>query len=52
MVALLKNAGFRKLWVSQILLALGGASMQMGLLEIFRSHGYDVRVETAKFSFA
>jgi MFS family permease len=50
--SLLKNAGFRRLWISQIMLALGGASMQMGLLEIFRAHGYDVRVETAKFSFA
>ena len=52
MVPLLKNAGFRRLWISQIMLALGGASMQMGLLEVFRTHGYDVRVETAKFSFA
>ena len=52
MVPLLNNAGFRRLWISQIMLALGGASMQMGLLEVFRAHGYDVRVETAKFSFA
>jgi len=51
-VPLLNNAGFRRLWISQIMLALGGASMQMGLLEVFRAHGYDVRVETAKFSFA
>jgi MFS family permease len=51
-VSLLKNAGFRRLWISQIVLAAGGALMQMGLLEVFRTHGYDVRVETAKFSFA
>ena len=52
MASLFKNAGFRRLWISQMLLAVGGASMQMGLLEVFRVHGYDVRVETAKFSFA
>jgi MFS family permease len=50
--SLLDNAGFRRLWISQIALALGDAVMQMGLLEYFRAHGYDERTETAKMFFA
>ena len=52
MVSLLNNIGFRKLWISQIVLALGDAVMQMGLLEFFRIHGYNVRAESAKLLFA
>jgi len=50
--AVLANVNFRRLWISQIALALGDALMQMGLLELFRVHGYDERVETAKMFFA
>lgn len=46
------NRNFRRLWIAQIILTLGDALMQMGLLEVFRSHGYDERVETAKMFFA
>jgi MFS family permease len=49
---LLDNKGFRRLWISQIALALGDAVMQMGLLEYFRIHGYSERTETAKMFFA
>jgi len=49
---LLDNKAFRKLWISQIALALGDAVMQMGLLEFFRAHGYNERTETAKLFFA
>jgi MFS family permease len=52
MKAVLANLNFRRLWLSQIALALGDALMQMGLLELFRIHGYDERVETAKMFFA
>lgn len=52
MVSLLKNVGFRRLWTSQVILALGDAVMQMGLLEFFRVHGYKVRSESAKLFFA
>jgi MFS transporter, DHA3 family, macrolide efflux protein len=52
MLSLLDNKGFRRLWISQIALALGDAVMQMGLLEYFRVHGYDERTETAKMFFA
>jgi MFS transporter, DHA3 family, macrolide efflux protein len=52
MLSLLDNTGFRRLWISQIALALGDAVMQMGLLEYFRAHGYDERTETAKMFFA
>src|SRR6266481_3651830 len=52
MLSLLDNTGFRRLWISQIILALGDAVMQMGLLEFFRLHNYDVRAETAKLFFA
>ena len=52
MVSLFKNAGFRRLWISQVILALGDAVMQMGLLEFFRVHGYKVRAESAKLLFA
>jgi predicted MFS family arabinose efflux permease len=51
-VPLFKNAGFRRLWISQVILALGDAVMQMGLLEFFRVHGYKVRAESAKLLFA
>ena len=49
---MLKNHNFRRFWLSQIVLTIGGSFLQMGLIELFRVHGYDVRVETAKFSFA
>ena len=49
---MLKNHNFRRFWLSQIVLTVGGSFLQMGLIELFRVHGYDVRVETAKFSFA
>ena len=52
MRAVLANLNFRRLWISQVVLTLGGSLMQMGFIELFRSHGYDVQVETAKFSFA
>jgi MFS family permease len=52
MASLLDNKGFRGLWISQIVLALGDAMMQMGLLEFFRVHGYSERTETAKMFFA
>ena len=52
MASLLDNKGFRRLWISQIALALGDAVMQMGLLEYFRAHGYSERTETAKMFFA
>jgi MFS transporter, DHA3 family, macrolide efflux protein len=51
-LSLLDNTGFRRLWISQIALALGDAVMQMGLLEYFRAHGYSERTETAKMFFA
>jgi hypothetical protein len=49
---LFQNAGFRRLWASLVVLSLGDALMQMSLLELFRLHGYDERVETAKMLFA
>ena len=49
---MLTNRNFRKLWLSQVILTVGGSFMQMGLIELFFERGYDVRVETAKFSFA
>ena len=49
---MLKNRNFFRLWLAQIVLTLGGGFMQMGLIELCRVRGYDVRVETAKFSFA
>ncbi len=52
MRAVLQNREFRKLWIAQMVLALGDAVMQMGLLEFFRAHGYNERVETAKLFFA
>src|SRR5439155_5867911 len=52
MRTVLANANFRRLWGSQIILTIGGSLMQMGLIELFRVRGYDVRVEMAKFSFA
>ena len=52
MRAVLANARFRRLWFSAIGVALGDAFMQMGLLEVFRAHHYDERVETAKMLFA
>jgi hypothetical protein len=48
----LRNSNFRRLWCSQMLLATGDGLMQMGLLELFRTHGFDVRVESAKLFFA
>ena len=52
MRAVIANARFRRLWFSAIGVALGDAFMQMGLLELFRAHDYDERVETAKMFFA
>ena len=52
MRTVLANANFRRLWGSQIILTIGGSLMLMGLIELFRVRGYDVRVEMAKFSFA
>ena len=49
---MLMNRNFFRLWLSQIVLTIGGGFMQMGLIELFRVRGYDVRVETAKFSCA
>jgi len=52
MRTVLANVNFRRLWISQILLALGDALMQMGLLELFHAHHLDERAETAKLFFA
>jgi MFS transporter, DHA3 family, macrolide efflux protein len=52
MHGLFQNTGFRRLWISQIVLALGDAVMQMGLLELFRQQGYKIQTETAKMLFA
>ena len=41
-----------RIWISAIVLSLGDALMQMGLLEYFRAHGYDVQTETARLLFA
>ena len=49
---MLTNRNFCRLWISQIVLTVGGSFLQMGLIELFRLHHCDVRVETAKFSFA
>jgi MFS family permease len=52
MRVVLANVNFRRLWISQVVLTLGGSLMQMGFIELFRLHHYDPQVETAKFSFA
>jgi len=52
MRAVLANRNFRRLWIAQIVLTLGDGLMQMGLLEVFRSHRLNVPVETAKMFFA
>ena len=52
MQTVLANSRFRLLWASAIGVALGDVFMQMGLLELFRIHQYDERVETAKMLFA
>jgi MFS transporter, DHA3 family, macrolide efflux protein len=52
MRAVIANSRFRRLWVSAMGVALGDAFMQMGLLELFRKHHYDERVETAKMLLA
>jgi MFS family permease len=52
MLAVLRNVGFRRLWTAAVLLALGDALMQMGLIEFFRANEYDVATETAKLLFA
>lgn len=46
------NRNFQRLWIAQIVLTLGDAMMQMGLLELFRKHGFNVERETAKMLFA
>src|SRR5258705_3942529 len=52
MRAVLANLNFRRLWIAQLLLALGDEVMQLGLLELFRAHQLDERAETAKLFFA
>ncbi len=52
MQALLQNRGFRNLWISQVILALGDACMRMGLLEVFKFCGLNQEVEIAKMFFA
>jgi MFS family permease len=52
MRAVLRNSGFRRLWMAAVALALGDALMRMGLIEFFRANEYDVRTETAKLLFA
>lgn len=52
MQTVIKNKMFQRLWIAQIVLTLGDAMMQMGLLELFRKHGYNVERETAKMLFA
>ena len=52
MRTVIKSDAFRRLWLSQVALALGDAVMQMGLLEVFRRNGFDERAETAKLFFA
>ena len=52
MRAVIQNAGFRKLWIAGVVLGLGDAVFQMGLLEFFHAKGYTVRVETAKLFLA
>jgi MFS family permease len=49
---MMANRNFLRLWLAQIVLSLGDSLMQMGLLELFRTHGFDPRVETAKLLFA
>ena len=48
----LKQTGFRRLWIAAVVLALGDALMRMGLIEFFRANLYDVKTETAKMAFA
>ncbi|HUI08536.1 MAG TPA: MFS transporter [Verrucomicrobiae bacterium] len=48
----LKHTGFRRLWIAVVVLTLGDAVMQMGLIEYFRANQYDVATETAKMLFA
>lgn len=52
MRVLLNNRNFTRLWIAQVVLALGDTFMRMGLLEFFRVHGLNVKVETAKILFA
>jgi len=48
----LKHPGFRRLWIAVVVLTLGDAVMQMGLIEFFRANEYDVATETAKMLFS
>lgn len=52
MRAILQNVNFRRMWIAAAVLSLGDAVMQMGLLEFFHQHGYDVQTETARLLFA
>lgn len=52
MRALFRNPQFCRLWIAQVILALGDVCMRMGLLEFFRVHDLDLKVETAKILFA
>jgi MFS family permease len=52
MQTVIRNKMFQRLWIAQIVLTLGDAMMQMGLLELFRRHGFNVERETAKLLFA
>src|SRR5436309_204334 len=51
MRAVLQNAGFRRLWIAAVVLALGDALMRMGLIEFFRANEYEVKTEAAKLFF-
>ncbi len=53
MRAVIRNARFLWLLVSQIALTIGDGLMRMGLIEVLREHRhFDKRVEIAKLSFA
>ncbi|MGD0650463.1 MAG: MFS transporter [Verrucomicrobiia bacterium] len=52
MRAVLQNGSFRRLWIAAVVLALGDAVMQMGLIDFFLVNQYNVATETAKLLFA
>lgn len=49
---ILRNANFRRLWLSQLAVAVGDAVMRMGLLELFRAHEFNKEREMARAMFA
>ena len=51
MNALWQNANYRRLWISQMGVAVGDAFMRMGLLELFRAHGFNKERELARAMF-